>query len=135
MPQIGYNTEKKAQQTAIRIQILSLVLSCYYKIMKIIKNSFIDAGLAVIYIAAASLFMASQDKIIGNETLSIMMMLLLLVISVAMMGILIFGKPVIWYLDGKKKEALELVGYTIGFLVFILAIAALTLNALSIGIR
>jgi len=33
------------------------------------------------------------------------MMLLLLVISVAMMGVLIFGKPTLWYLEGKKERS------------------------------
>jgi hypothetical protein len=45
-------------------------------------------------------------------------MLMLLVFSVALVGTLIFGRPAMWYVDGKKKEALALLGWTLGiFLV------------------
>ena len=96
--------------------------------MKIIKNALIDVSLTILYIAFASFFMTNQDKVMGNEAISIMTMLLFLVISVAMMGILIFGKPIFWYLEGKKKEAASLLLYTVGFLFVILAVVVLFLN-------
>jgi len=47
-------------------------------------------------------------------------MLLLLVISVAITGFAVFGKSIMWYLDGKKKEAPSLLFLTIGFFALIL---------------
>lgn len=46
-------------------------------------------------------------------------MLLLFVFSAAFVGVLIFGKPVMMYLDGKKKEAVLLLGYTLVILLII----------------
>ena len=42
--------------------------------------------------------------------------MLLFSLSAAVMGSLVFGRPVLWYLDGKKKEAIALALYTIFFL-------------------
>jgi len=83
---------------------------------KTIKNALIDAGLVILYIALVVIFMIRGENALRNETASLIMMLLLLVISVAMMGVLIFGKPALWYLEGKKKEAGFLLLYTVGFL-------------------
>ncbi len=41
-------------------------------------------------------------------------MLMLFVLSAAVMGILVFGQPILWYLDGKKQEAISLLMYTLG---------------------
>lgn len=43
------------------------------------------------------------------------MMLSLLVFSAALTGSLVFGRPLLWYLDGKKQEAVKLLIYTLGF--------------------
>lgn len=53
-----------------------------------------------------------------------MVMLLLFVFSAALTGALIFGRPILWYLDGKKREAILLFFYTLGC-VLIIAIVAL----------
>lgn len=45
----------------------------------------------------------------------------------ALMGVLIFGKPILWYLDGRKKEAVQLVFYTLGSLLVILVLVFLAL--------
>lgn len=49
-------------------------------------------------------------------------MLSLLVLSAAIMAILVFGKPVLLYLDNQKKEAVTMLFYTIGCLAAILLI-------------
>jgi len=43
--------------------------------------------------------------------------LLLFILSAAVTGSLILGKPILMYLDGKKAEALKLFLYTLGWLV------------------
>jgi len=49
--------------------------------------------------------------------------LLLLVISAAISGALILGKPAMLYLDGQKKDALKLFSLTVGWLIVLLVIA------------
>jgi len=43
-------------------------------------------------------------------------MLLLFVTSAAITGFLVFGKPAMLYIDGKKREAVSLLGYTLGIM-------------------
>lgn len=54
-------------------------------------------------------------------------MLMLFVFSAALTGTLVFGKPVLLYLEGKKKEAISLLIYTLGtfFILMLLALAIL----------
>ncbi len=54
-------------------------------------------------------------------------MLLLFVCSAAITGFLVFGKPVMLYIDGKKREAVALLGYTIGVLALITILAFILL--------
>ncbi|MCI0619445.1 hypothetical protein L0Y40_00180 [Candidatus Wolfebacteria bacterium] len=77
---------------------------------------------AALYIALVAAFMTNVEKIFGGEPdgyLGPMLFLLVFVISAAVMGLLIFARPAIWYLDGKRREALSLTFATIGALVVI----------------
>ncbi len=89
----------------------------------IVKNAFVNAGATAVYIILIASFFTHAKNIFGangdNTTVIPIVMLLLLVISAAITGLAVFGRPVMWYLDGKKKEALRLVGYTIAFLALI----------------
>lgn len=92
----------------------------------IIKYAFAHAIGAAIYIALVVAFISNAERIFGqtgdNNPLNTMVFLLILVISAAVMGLLIFARPIMWYLDGIKKEAVALAIYTIGFLVLIAAV-------------
>ncbi|MCL4406014.1 MAG: hypothetical protein M1586_01875 [Patescibacteria group bacterium] len=101
--------------------------------MKIVKHGLIDAGLAILYVVLISFILGTQSGRFNSEILASIIMLLLLVVSVGTMAMLIFGKPVIWYLEGKKKEALLLIFYTLGFL-FVGLLAALAILAFSAGL-
>lgn len=83
---------------------------------KIIKQSIAFAVCAILYITLivtlldwAGKTFVSEDKIL----LQPIGFLLLLVVSAATMGMLIFGKPLMLYMDGKKREALGMVISTI----------------------
>ena len=84
----------------------------------IIKTATINAALTALYISAISSFLFYIPKIFDNTkpdtVLAPIMMLSLLVFSAAFVGALIFGKPILWYLDGKKNEAISLLFYTLG---------------------
>ncbi len=90
--------------------------------MKILKNALINSLLAFGYIALIATIIRNGEKIFDqmNSVLAPTAFLLTFVISAAMMGILIFGRPVLWYLENKKQEAVKLALYTVGFLLVIL---------------
>lgn len=89
------------------------------------------AVVAYIFILVWTLFNASLDTLVGQSMLGPLLFLLVFVISAAVMGLLIFGKAVLLYLDTKNiKGALFLVLYTLGWLllfgVIILLVAAMS---------
>lgn len=95
----------------------------------IIKYAFLHAVGAAGYIALIAAFITSANKFLGqvNNLLGVMAFLLTVVISVAIMGLVIFGRPAMWYLNGSKREAVVLSLYTIGFLILIALIVFLIL--------
>ncbi len=87
--------------------------------IKILKQSLSYAALAVLYVAVIGTVMRNADKLFGGgkiEALAPIGILLLLVVSAATMGMLIFGKPVMLYIDGQKREAVSMVVTTIASL-------------------
>lgn len=96
------------------------------------KNSIVKlAGLnalgATLYIVLVSFFLFYVPQFFVEKTEDTVFipiaMLLLFVLSASVTGLLILGRPVFWYLDGKKKEAISLLVMTIGFLFIITIIA------------
>jgi hypothetical protein len=87
----------------------------------------------VVYIAVVAWFMtfltSSTNNLLANisEVLAATIMLTLLVLSVAVVGSLIFGRPLMWYLDGKKREAINLLVTTIGSLFVLLLIIVIVI--------
>ena len=88
---------------------------------KIIKRAFIDAIGTTAYIILVVSFIFSLQVLAPKEDIVIIpiAMLLLFVTSAAITGFLVFGKPVMLYIDGKKREAISLLGYTLGILFLI----------------
>ncbi len=97
----------------------------------ILKNALINAGATALYIVAVASFMIYTPDLFGEvkeKTVLIpIVMLSLLVFSAALVGTLIFGRPIMWYLDGKKKEALSLLVATLAIFLVILIMFALFL--------
>jgi hypothetical protein len=99
---------------------------------KTVKQSVGYAAAAVLYVSAVATLMSGMEKVVGQKEDSVLApvgFLLLLVVSVAMMGMLIFGKPVMLYIDGKKRDGVSMLMCTIGCLaVFtVLLFVAITL--------
>lgn len=94
----------------------------------IIKNALLNAGAAALYVVAVASFMFYVPKSSGpDNVLMPIVALLLLVFSAALMGVLIFGRPIVWYLDGKKEEAFSLLAYTLVIFLLITLAALLVL--------
>ena len=81
-----------------------------------------------IYTAAVSLIMLNGDKIFGQtKTLSSpIAFLMLFVLSATIVGALVLGRPILFYLDGLKKEAVKLFIYTVGCLLALTIIVIAT---------
>lgn len=92
--------------------------------MKILKRALVNALLAFVYVTAVGLFMSHASVIFGprDTALTPVAVLMLLVFSASLMGILVFGRPAMWYIDGKKKAALNLLGYTMAALLILLVL-------------
>lgn len=94
------------------------------------KKAIFNAVTTALYITAVGSFMyyGSLVKIGRTNTMLVpITVLLLFVSSAAITGFLIFGKPAQMYVDGKKKEALSLLTYTLTVLSVITVIALITL--------
>ncbi|MBI2476012.1 MAG: hypothetical protein HYV67_02110 [Candidatus Taylorbacteria bacterium] len=92
----------------------------------IVKNAFKNAVATAVYVAAVASFLFYAPQSFGpakNTVLVPIAMLLLFVFSAAFTGFLVFGRPALWYLDGKKEEALSLLVYTLLIFLVITLIA------------
>lgn len=96
------------------------------------KFAALNALGTALYIACISLLMFNAEQIFGGEgpdetVLIPIAMLLLFVLSASITGSLVLGRPILWYMDGKKKEAVSLLMATLGFLAAITFVAFLGL--------
>lgn len=87
-------------------------------------NALVGAGTTSLYIIFLVTFLTSASNVFDDNEpqFSVFvpaLMLLLFVISATVTGIAVLGKPIIWFLEGKKQHAVSLLGLTIGFLVLI----------------
>ena len=92
---------------------------------KLIKSSLLMALGTVVYVAGVAWFMTNAEKgFFGNEkTIWVpIAMLLLFVVSAGVTGSLVVGRPVMLYLDGKKREAVQQLGLTLLWLLVILVL-------------
>jgi hypothetical protein len=98
---------------------------------KIIKRAFIDAIGTAAYIILVASFIFSLQILAPKEDMILIpiAMLLLFVCSAAITGFLVFGKPVMLYINGKNREAVSLLAYTIGILFIITLITFIFLIA------
>ncbi len=73
--------------------------------------------------------MSNGSKLFGEEDtfFTPVAVLMLLVLSAAVMGTLVFGRPILMYLDGKKREAVMFLGYTLGWLTLLTLLVFLSL--------
>ena len=102
----------------------------------VIKYAVINSlGTAAYIVLVVSLIFFLGNKFSGgDETIFIpIAMLMLFVFSAAFTGTLIFGRPIVWYLNGKKKDAVLLLAYTLGIFLAITLVAFLLLIVVMSG--
>ena len=102
---------------------------------KIVKNGVLNALGTAVYIILVSTFLFYIPKIFDSEKPDTLFapvaMISLLVFSVALVGSLLFGRPILWYWDGQKKEAVSLIIWTlIAFFLITLIVLAILFSVL-----
>lgn len=70
-----------------------------------LTNSLLTAGYIVL-ISLLITFLGNKFPGPDKPLITPIAMLLLFVFSAALTGYLVFGKPILWYLDGKNKQFL-----------------------------
>lgn len=82
---------------------------------QIIKYALANALWTVLYVILVATFMSNGEAIFGHRPGIIVpvCLLLLFVFSATVCGALFLGRPVTWYLDGKKSDAVRLFAYTL----------------------
>jgi len=98
---------------------------------KIIKYATINGLSTALYVIAVASFMFFLGNSFPDEEKNIFIpiaMLMLFVFSAALTGTLVFGRPIMWYLNNKKQEAIKLLLYTLITILIITAIAFLLLS-------
>lgn len=92
---------------------------------KLVRSAFLLALGEVAYVALVGSVMNNAEHIFGNRpgVIAFVAFLLLFVLSATVSGALILGRPILLYLDGKKREAVELFGVTaLWLLIFLIAL-------------
>jgi hypothetical protein len=92
---------------------------------KLVQRSFINALGTVAYITLIAVVMSSLQKYAGDKPdgfFAPVLFLTLFVLSAAVTGSLVIGKPVLMFLGDQKTEAINLFFYTLGWLAAALVI-------------
>ena len=99
------------------------------KTKKIIPIALIHALAVFLYTLLVSWVMMNGDTWFGEMSglAGPSLMLLLLVASATITGFLVLGRPIMLYLDNKKKDALNFLGFTIGWMLVIIILTMVSL--------
>ncbi len=89
---------------------------------KSILRSLGHAILVFVYVSGVAGIMTHLEKPgVPDKSIWIpIMMLLLFVLSAAVVGVLILGRPILLYLEGAKRAAFKFFGYTLGWILVII---------------
>lgn len=82
-------------------------------------QAFLHSLGVLFYITLIALLMSDLEDSLADKPdtfLAPVGFLLLFTLSAAIVGLLVLGRPVMLYLDGKKKEAVHFATATVGFL-------------------
>ena len=88
---------------------------------KTVKYAIINSLVTALYVVFIASLIYFLGQTLGAEktVLAPIAMLMLFVFSAAFTGVMVFGRPILWYMDNKKKEALSLLFYTLGIFLII----------------
>lgn len=97
----------------------------------ICKKSFLYSFGAAAWISLVAAFMQNANQWFGTQDtiISVIAVLILFSMSALVVGGLLIGKPIFLYIDGKKKEAVQMIVCSGGWLLlfFLISISTLAL--------
>ena len=84
----------------------------------LVLHSLGHSVLVLLYVGVVASIMRNGSHWFGvqDSAWTPVAVLMLLVLSAAVTGTLVLGRPLVMYIEGAKKEALKFFGYTIGWL-------------------
>lgn len=87
-------------------------------------RSLINAFGVLVYVGLVAALMFNAQQLFGkmDGILGLMAFLLLYVVSAAVVGALVFAKPVMLYVGNKKEEAVKMLIHTIGWLLIFMIV-------------
>jgi len=94
---------------------------------KLISFSVLHSLGVLVYVTLVALFMNNAENILGKKDnfMTGIIVLLIFILSALITSSLVLGRPILFYLDGKKTEAVKLLLYTIISLAVILVLVIL----------
>ena len=97
----------------------------------LIAVSLINSLGVIVYVLLVAAIMQNGEKLFGKMTnfWGPFAFLMLFVLSASIVGLLTLGKPIMLYLNGEKKEAAQMLFYTVLWL-FIATFITLVLHAI-----
>ena len=98
---------------------------------QIISVSLVHAVSVFVYTLLISWVLMNGENWFGqmNGMVGPALILLLLVLSATITGLLVLGKPAMLFLDNKKKESFQFLGFTVGWMLVIVLITMVGLVA------
>ena len=98
----------------------------------ILVHSFGHSVLVLIYVSIVAFVMNHGQAWFGNSDTAWtpVAVLMLFVLSAAVTGSLVLGRPVLMFLDGQKKEAIKFFGFTVGWLSILTLIVFIVMVAI-----
>ncbi len=97
----------------------------------LVSRSFLHALAVALYVAGVVCFMTSMERVFQGVdepgTIAPMTFLMLFVLSAAIVGVLMFAKPVMMFLEGQKKDAVKMAGYTIMWFALLTVISMIAM--------
>lgn len=98
----------------------------------ICKSSFLFSAGAAAWISIVAAFMQNANSWFGTQDtiISIIAIMILFATSALVVGGLLAGKPIFLYIDGKKKEAVQMLLCNGGWLALFFVIAVIIMVAI-----
>jgi len=95
---------------------------------KLFTRAFLNSLGVVVYVAIVATVMQNANQFFGTKdtALSVTGFLLLLCVSAATVASLVFGYPVMLFLNGQKREAVQALMMTVGCLAGEMVLVLLT---------
>lgn len=95
----------------------------------VVKRALLNSLITVFYIILVALFLNYFQNIIGNpnNVLMAIFMIMFFVFSAGLTGSLVFGTPIVWYLNSKKRDAVKVLLWTFTFIFLLLILAFIIL--------